>query len=170
MSFLDIIKREIEGKGDMATRCGGERGSAEAMAHNTRHYLNRSKTSNANLYKRLSARLQKLLEEMRLEKIEYAEFLQEIKKINEELLNGGFVSDPRINNMAKKALFDNLGEDADLALSVYEAINVSYAQGFRQSQAFQVRMQKAIQKKLEGTDYSADDIWNIVISHKEEWI
>ncbi len=170
MSFLDIIKREIDGTGDMKKRCGGERGSAEAMIHNTRHYLNRSKTSNANLYKRLSARLQKLLEEMRQEKIEYAEFLQKIKEINEELLNGGIISDPRINTMAKKALFDNLGEDADLALSVYDAINVSYAQGFRQNPAFQARMKKAIRTKLAGTEFSVDDIWNIVISHREEWI
>lgn len=170
MSFLDIIKREIDGTGDMKKRCGGERGSAEAMIHNTRHYLNRSKTSNANLYKRLSVRLQKLLEEMRQEKIEYAEFLQKIKEINEELLNGGIISDPRINTMAKKALFDNLGEDADLALSVYDAINVSYAQGFRQNPAFQVRMKKAIRSKLKDTEFSVDDIWNIVISHREEWI
>jgi len=170
MSFLDIIKREIDGTGDMKKRCGGERGCAEAMIHNTRHYLNRSKTSNANLYKRLSVRLQKLLEEMRQEKIEYAEFLQKIKEINEELLNGGIISDPRINTMAKKALFDNLGEDADLALSVYDAINVSYAQGFRQNPAFQVRMKKAIRSKLKDTEYSVDDIWNIVISHREEWI
>lgn len=170
MSFLDIIKREIDGKGDMKKRCGGERGSAEAMAHNTRHYINRSKNSNAKLYKRLSERLKKLLEEMRQEKIEYAEFLQKIKEINEELLNGGIITDPRINNMAKKALFDNLGEDADFALDVYEVINNSYSQGFRQNPGFQAKMKKAIRNKLSGTEYSVDDVWNIVISHREEWI
>lgn len=170
MSFLDLINREIAGTGNIKGRCGGERGSAEVMIQNTRHYINRSKTSNANLYTRLSKRLEKLLEEMRLERIEYAEFLQKIKEINEELINGGHVSDPRINTMAKKALFDNLGGNADFALSVYDTINVSYAQGFRQNPAFQVRMKKAIETKLEGTEYSVDDIWNIVISHREEWI
>ena len=169
MSFLDLIKREIDGTGNIKGRCGGERGSAEVMIHNTRHYINRSKTSNANLYTRLSKRLEKLLEEMRLERIEYAAFLQEIKKINEELINGGHVSDPRINTMAKKALFDNLGGDADFALSVFETINVSYALGFRQNQGFQARMKKAIENKLEGSEYSVEDIWNIVMSHPEEW-
>ena len=107
---------------------------------------------------------------MRQEKIKYAEFLQKIKEINEELINGGIITDPRINNMAKKALFDNLGEDADFALSIYEAINVAYAQGFRQNPAFQARMKKAIRNKLNGTEYSVDDVCNIVISHREEWI
>ncbi len=169
-SFLNLIKREQERSGDMTTRCGGERGSAEAMAHNTRHYLNRSKTSNANLYNRLSTRLQKLLDEMKHEKLDYADFLEEIKKINEELMNGGLVTDPRINNMAKKALFDNLGEDADFALDMYETITSSYSPGFRQNLRFQARMKKTIQNKLKATEYSADDIWNIVLAHSEEWI
>ena len=170
VSFLDIIKREIDGKGDMSTRCGGKRGSAEAMIHNTRRYINRSINSNAKLYNRLSARLQKLLEEMRLEKIDYAEFLQKIKEINEELINGGHIGDHRIDTMAKKALFDNLGGDAEFTLKVYDTINVSYAQGFRQNPAFQARMKKAIRDILKGTDYSVEDIWNIVIAHSEEWI
>ena len=170
MSFLDIIKREIDGKGDMKNRCGGERGSAEAMGQITRQYINRPKNSNAKLYERLSKRLKTLLDEMRQEKIEYAEFLQKIKEINEELINGGIITDPRINNMAKKALFDNLGEDAEFALSVYETINVAYAQGFRQNTAFQARMKRAIRNRLNGTEYSVDDVWNIVISHREEWI
>ena len=140
------------------------------MAQNTRHYLNRSKTSNAKLYRSLSNRLQKLLNEMKQEKLDYAEFLKEIKKINEELINGGLVKDPRINSMAKKALFDNLGEDADFAIDMYETINNSYSQGFRQNPSFQARMKKAIRSKLKGTEYSADDIWNIVLAHREEWI
>lgn len=170
MSFLDIIKREIEGKGDMTKRCGGERGSAEAMIHNTRNYINRSRNSNANLHDRLSKRLQTLLEDMKLERIDYAKFLQKIKEINEEFINGGIISDSRINTMAMKALFDNLGEDAEFTLKVYEVINVSYAQGFRQNPAFQARMKMAIRKILYGTDYSVEDIWNIVIAHREEWI
>ena len=170
MSFLNLIKQEQNGNGTMKKKCGGERGSAEAMAQNTRHYLNRSKTSNAKLYRSLSNRLQKLLNEMKQEKLDYAEFLKEIKKINEELINGGLVKDPRINSMAKKALFDNLGEDADFAIDMYETINNSYSQGFRQNPSFQARMKKAIRSKLKGTEYSADDIWNIVLAHREEWI
>lgn len=169
LSFLNIIKREIDGKGDMKKRCGGERGSAEAMAQNTRHYINRSKTSNANLYNRLSTRLQKLLDELRQETIDYAEFLKKIKEINEELINGGHVSDPRIDCMAKKALYDNLGENAEITMRVCEAIDNTYAQGFRQNPRFQARMKRAINTSLDGTDYSVDDVWNIVITHREKW-
>ena len=61
-------------------------------------------------------------------------------------------------------------KDAEFTLKVYEAINVSYAQGFRQNPAFQARMKMAIRKILYGTDYSVEDIWNIVIAHREEWI
>ena len=169
MSFLNLIKKEQEGTSTMQTKCGGERGSAEAMVQNTRHYINRSKDSNANLYERLSARLQKLLNELRQERIKYAEFLEEIKKINEELISGGLVDDPRFNTMAKKAMFDTLGQDAELASSVCDTIGVSYSQGFRQNPGFQARMKSDVQKKLEGTDYSAEDVMKVVIAHPEEW-
>ena len=49
--------------------------------------------------------------------------LLKIKEINEELINGGHIGDHRINTMAKKALFDNLGGDAEFTLKVYDAID-----------------------------------------------
>lgn len=169
VSFLNMIQREIDGEGDNKKRCGGERGSAEAIGHNTRARINRSRNSNANLYERLSKRLKKLLEDMRNAKIEYAEFLKQIKKINEELINGGLISDPRLDNMAKKALYDNLGEDADLALEIYDLISVNVSQGFRTNLTFQAVLKRKISKRLEGTEFSAQAIFDIAMAHPEIW-
>lgn len=170
VSFLNMIQREIDGDGDNKKRCGGERGSAEAIGHNTRARINRARNSNANLYERLSKRLKKLLEDMRNARIEYAEFLMEIKKINEELISGGLINDPRLDNIAKKALYDNLGEDADLALEMYDLISNNAPQGFRSNLAFQAVLKRKIAKRLEGTGFDAQAIFDIAYAHPEIWI
>jgi len=170
VSFLTLIQDEIDGGNSNQTRCGGQRGSAEAIIHNTRGRINRSRNSNANLYERLSKQLKKLLEDLHNEKIAYADFLKKIKEINEELINGGAVNDPRLDNMAKRALYDNLGDNAELALEMYELITTHASPGFRTIPAFQVKLKRKIDQKLTGTGFDAQAIFEIAKAHPEIWI
>ena len=169
ISFLDVITKEID---DIESKSNSEktnRGRAEAMINNTRQYVNRSKNKNHSLYTRLSTRLQKLLDELHTEKIEYGDFLKEIKRINEELVNGGGKIPKSIDTKAKRALYDNLGENEELALKIYAFISKNVQQGFRSNQIFKQLLYKKLEKELKDTDFSVNDIMKIVIDC-EEWI
>ena len=72
--------------------------------------------------------------------------------------------DPRINTELKKALYDNLGKDVELALNVYATIEANAQIGFRENIMRKRKLQRAIKSSLEGTDFIADDVLNLVMS------
>ena len=87
-----------------------------------------------------------------------------------ELISGGLINDPRLDNIAKKALYDNLGEDADYALEMYEFISDNAPQGFRTNPTFQAVLKSKITKRLKDTEFSAQAIFDIAMAHPEIWI
>ena len=70
--------------------------------------------------------------------------------------------DPRIDNDAKKNLLDNLGGDVEITLKVYDAVNESVKPGFRTNTVRRKRVENAIIRALEGTDFNPQEIYKIV--------
>lgn len=171
-SFLDIIKVDEE-TGDVTTdpdaedELGGERGVAETMVSNTRRVINRKRDSNPEEYRYFSEKIDRLLEDFQQKTIEYRDLLKQIKLLSEEMRSRNAV-DPRINTELKKALYDNLGKDVELALNVYATIEANAQIGFRENIMRKRKLQRAIKSSLEGTDFNAEEVLNLVI-HNEEF-
>lgn len=171
-SFLDIIKinkntGDIEGIDDQAKKeVGGDRGVAETLGANVRRVINRKRKSNPEEYKQFSERLNRLLEDYQQEKLEYKNLLKEIRNLANDIKSGETV-DPRINTNGKKALYDNLGKNVDLALNMNEVIITNAAHGFRTNEIRKRKLYLAIEKALEGTKFDAEAILSIVIHNPE---
>ena len=169
-SFLDIIQikddGDVEVEPEIEEELGSKKGVAESLTANTRRVINRKRESNPEEYKKFSERINRLLEEYQQGKIEYKELLKAIKALGEELRKGEQV-DPRINTEGKKALYDNLGKDLDLALKVYATIEANAAVGFRTSDTRKLKLLRKIQADLKDTPYDAEKILNIVIHNQE---
>ena len=99
-------------------------------------------------------------------KDEYKELLKSIKALAEEIRKGEAV-DPRINSEGKKALYDNLGKNVDLALMLNGVIEANAAHGFRTSEVRKKKLLIAIKNALAGTVFDAEKILNIVIHNPE---
>ena len=171
-SFLEYIATAIadaEAETKESQKRKGGRSDAETMINNTRRYVCRRRNSNPNEYKRLSARLERLIKDLEQQRIDYAEFLRRVKEINEELQGRGLTDDPILRNLAYRALYDNLGNDLDLTKKIIEVINVNRSDGFRTNIGFQRRLKNAISQALKGTVYDADVIYHIVEHHPEQW-
>lgn len=169
-SFLDIIdikdSGEVEVDEGAEKELGGQKGVAETMGANVRRVINRKRESNPEEYKCFSERINRLLEEYHQEKLEYKELLKSIRALANEIKNQQAV-DPRINSEGKKALYDNLGKDVELALKMNDVIIANAAHGFRTSEVRKKKLYLAIKKALEGTGFSPDAILNIVIHNPE---
>ena len=169
-SFLDIIDIKDDGEVEVSagaeTELGGKKGVAETMAANVRRVINRKRESNPEEYKKFSERINRLLEEYQQEKLEYKELLKSIKALAEEIRKGENV-DPRINSEGKKALYDNLGKNVDLALMLNGVIEANAAHGFRTSEVRKKKLFIAIKNALVGTTFDPEKILNIVIHNPE---
>ena len=172
LSFLDLIKIDKDNGGsvdpDVESDVGGERGVAETLVANVRRYIFRKKETNPAEYRKLSERINRLLEDYRKEKIEYGKLLAEIAKMGKELKGDSAVADPRLDTEAKRSLCDNLGGDADLALKVFEAVGASAKPGFRRNAIRRRKVEMAIEDALQGTDFNPLAVYQIV-EHQSEF-
>ena len=169
-SFLEYIANAIadEETQEPKKRKGG-RSDAETMINNTRRYVCRRRNSNPSEYKRLSARLERLIKDLEQQRIDYAEFLRKVKEINEELQGRGLTGDPILHNLAYRALYDNLGSDLELTKKIIEVIDVNKTVGFRTVPGFARRLKNAIAQALKDTEYDPNEIYNIIDHHPEQW-
>ena len=171
-SFLDIINinkvsGEVEGVSEEAEEeLGGKNGVAETLAANVRRVINRKRESNPEEYKQFSERITRLLDDYQQQKMDYKKLLKEIHALADELKSQK-VSDQRINTPGKKALYDNLGQNVDLAILVDTTIRKYAAVGFRTNEVRKTKLLRAIEKALAGTGYDAKTILNIVIHNNE---
>jgi type I restriction enzyme R subunit len=96
---------------------------AETIENNVRKLITDEMPTNPKYYLQMSALLAELVKKRKQDDIEYQKYLAEIvalaKKVKDPM--AGSVN-PEINTPALRALYDNLGEDVGLALTVNEAI------------------------------------------------
>ena len=170
-SFLDIIDVKTDDDGQPQVdvdktaeeELGGERGVAETLSQNVRHVINRKRETNPEEYRKFSEKLNRLLEEFQQQKMEYKELLKQIAELRNQLKQQD-MPDIRIDNDLKKALYDNLGENVELALNVYDAVERSAMPGFRTDPRRKLLVERAIQSALGTTDYDAKAILGIVVA------
>ena len=170
-SFLDmIVKKEedytVDEKNEKAL--GGQEGVAETLVANSRRVINRKREQNPAEYERLSDQLKRLLKELREGVLEYKDFLRQIVEINEALRHGEESIDPRINSDLKKALYDNLENNADLALKVNETAVMYAAPGFDDNPNFSRSLRMRLDDTLQGDEEKVDIVYKIIVANKEQ--
>lgn len=172
LSFLDLVRHDKDGRPsgtdpETEKELGGQRGVAEAMVASVRRYLVRKSETNPVEYRLFSERINRLLDDYLAEKEKYREFLSGLEALCADLRAGERAGDERIDSEAKKALFDNLGGDADLALRVYEAVQDSAKPGFRTNSIRRKKVENAIAAALGESGFDRADVYRIVEHQRE---
>ena len=171
LSFLDLVVKR--GPDDPETDkvkdgLGGERAAAETMASEVRSYIVRKRETNPAEYRKFSERINRLLADYAQSKIEYKKLLAEMVKLAEEVKAERGNLDPRLDTEAKKSLYDNLGENSELAIKVWEAVVANAKPGFRTNTMRRRKVEMAIAEALEGSVFKVSDIYGIV-EHQGEF-
>jgi len=102
---------------------------AETIENNVRKTIVDENPVNPKYYEHMSALLDELIELRRQKAIAYAEYLQKIRQLASKVINptgsaGGDAYPETINTPAKRALYDNLDQNEDLADKVDAAIRL----------------------------------------------
>lgn len=145
---------------------GGAPSAAETISANVRKYIVRKRDQNPEYYDKLSEKLNKILEEYRKKTCEYKEMLIGILRLIEELkARDGYPS--CITTPLKKALYDNLDKNAELAIKIYNVLLERHTPNWRDIKVRKISLTKAIGAAtgLDGDDL--DKVMNIIIANDE---
>ena len=122
---------------------------AETIENNVRKLIIDEQPINPKYYEKMSELLDALIEQRRREMLDYQEYLARIVELTRKARNPatGYVYPSALDTGAKRAMYDNLGKDEALALSVDKAIMENRQDGWR-SNNFKIRKVKLSIKPL----------------------
>jgi type I restriction enzyme R subunit len=124
--------------------------TAEAIENNVRKLIIDEQPINPKYYEKMSALLDALIAQRRKEMLEYAEYLRQIVALTKKVKNpetGGTYPE-RMNTPGKRALYDNLGGDENLASAVHQAVHDSRQDDWRNHRVKVVKVRHAIKAAL----------------------
>ena len=124
---------------------------AETIENNVRRLIINESPVDPTYYEKMSKLLDALIEQRRKGVVDYKEYLQQISKLTKAATQpggepGGYPA--AINTAAKRALFNNLGKDATLAMLIDGAVQNSRQDGWRGNLIKTRRVRAAIKMVL----------------------
>jgi type I restriction enzyme, R subunit len=137
---------------------GGIRANHEAVAetieNNVRRLIIDEQPSNPKYYEKMSLLLDTLIRERRQKAVEYEQYLAKIVELTKLVKNpvSGTSYPGTLNTSAKRALYDNLGNDEELAVALDEAIRSTKKDDWRGSRIKEREVRYVIRKHLSAED------------------
>ena len=170
MSLLDLIVKS--GIADaIATQLGGLKGNKEAIAetieNNVRSKIVKEHLNDPAYYDKLSALLDEIIGDRKAKAIAYEEYLKRIGDLAAKAEAGHSGGAPAaLNTPGKRALYNNLNDDEELALRIDEAVKSKRPDSWRGVQAREQIIKKALYEILLDRD-EVERIFVIIKAQKE---
>jgi len=160
--IVDAIKR-------LPQRIQNSRASvAETIENNIRRLIIDEMATNPKYYEKMSVLLDEIIKERKEEVIAYEEYLKKIAGIAGRAKNPSTSAKypSNINTGAKRALYDNLGEDAELVERLDYEIKITKKDSWRGDKLKEREVKYAIAKHIEDAE-TAERIFELVNNQKE---
>ncbi len=120
---------------------------AEAIENNVRSKIIKDHLLDPAYFETMSKLLDELIKFRKQNAIDYEAYLQKIADLAKQVMTGkANNTPPSLNTKAKRALYNNLGQNESLALQIDAAVLVSKSDGWRGNQAKENQIKKAIWK------------------------
>jgi len=171
MSFVQLLVKKGEGAVDDLPKNikKNKKMVAELIQNNVRKLIIDERPINPKYFDKMSELLDALVEKLRLDAIDYQAFMKQVaelaRKVNDPTLGGNYP--PVIDSPGKRALFDFLSQDEDLALAVDEAIRSSAQDGWRANRMKIRRINRAVKTVLSDTDVDVVQLIELVKANVE---
>lgn len=169
LTLLDFVKDQGCTMTAEYSTSGQRQGAAEAIENNIRRKMVERVTVNPRYYEKMSAILDQLIEERKQGVASYKELLEKYIKLAKN------VDAPEENEIypesirksrALQALYDNVGEDEELALKLHDAVMQSKMNGFRGDEIKENRIKRAMLAIL-GDDAEMERLFKIIKKQEE---
>ncbi len=141
---------------------------AEAIANNIKKRIIEKEASDPKHYEKLSLLLNDLIEQFRAKKLNYLEYLRQIQDLAKQVIHKENKDYPiSIDTKALKTLYDNSGQDENLALKIDECIR-GHKKADWVGHSVKERSLKNALKKIIGDEVLLENIFNLA-KHIDEY-
>ncbi len=135
---------------------------AETIENNLRKVIIDEQPINPKYYEKMSELLDTLILQRREQALEYEQYLAELFALAEKVQKPGGTDYPKaLSTSARRALYDNLGKDEELALAVDKAVITSKKDGWRGHKVKEKEVRNAIKAVLKDRQLT-DTIFELV--------
>ncbi len=141
---------------------------AETIENNLRRVIIDEQPINPKYYEKMSELLDSLIQERKKEALEYEQYLTRIVALAKQVQNPGGGTDypPSLNSSAKRALYDNLGRNEELANQVDYAVLSKKKDGWRGHKVKEKEVKYAIKSVIKDAG-TAEQIFEIVKNQRD---
>lgn len=141
---------------------------AETIENNLRKVIIEEAPTNPRYFEKMSVILDELIRERKREAWDYAKYLRRIVELTKRVARPSKTNEypSALNTNAKRALYDNLGGDEELALLMDETVKYNKQADFRGNKLKEKKIKIAI-KHILPDGYSVDEIFEIIKNQNE---
>ena len=150
-----IVERGEEGLNALPKSIRSNKQSmAETIENNLRKVIIDEMPTNPKYFEAMSTLLDELIQARKLEAADYEAYLKKVVELASKVQNpSSSTSYPKgINTKAKRALFDNLGKDENLATALDEAIRYTKKDAWRGNRFKEKEIEKIIKTHIQDSD------------------
>ncbi|AOY74697.1 type I restriction endonuclease subunit R [Clostridium formicaceticum] len=164
LTLIELIVAKGEGAVDELPKGikNNKEAAAETIENNVRRLITDETPTNPKYYENMSVLLDQLIQQRKEQVLSYEEYLKKIVELTKNAKNPSSANTyPRsINSGAKRALYDNLGQDEDLALSIDCEILSTKPDDWRSTRIKRRVVKNAIKKFIYDED-KAEELFKI---------
>jgi type I restriction enzyme R subunit len=147
---------------------GNKDAVAETIVNNVRSKIIKEHLNDPAFYDKMSALLKEVLSDLKAKRIDYEEFLKRIAQLAKQVQTGKSNETPKkLNSPGKRALYNNLSKDEDLALKVDEVVRRVRPNAFRGNQAKENVIKAALYPLLGNDQAEVERIFLIIKAQPE---
>jgi type I restriction enzyme R subunit len=155
----------------IASRLGEFKGNknaiAETIENNVRSKIIREHLNDPTYYEKMSALLDEIIADRKAKAVDYEGYLKRIADIAQKVEVGHADDTPAaLDTPGKRALYNNLGQNQELALAIDKAVKTTRPDSWRGVQPRERQVKKAIYDLLKNVD-DVERIFVIIKAQKE---
>ena len=141
---------------------------AETIENNLRRVILDEQPINPKYYERMSELLDILIQERRQQAVEYEKYLAKIVELTRQVHNPASASayPTSLNTRARRALYDNLGQNEQVAVALDDDIRATKKDGWRGNKIKEREVRYVIRRHVQD-DAEAERIFELVKNQSE---
>lgn len=146
---------------------GNKSAVAETIANNVRSKIIREHLNDPAFYDRMSALLREILDDLRAKRIDYETFLGRIAEVAKQVQAGKADDSPeKLNTPGKRALYNNLKLNEELALKIDDVVKTTRPDDWRGVQTRELVIKRALYEVLQDVD-EVERVFLIIKAQRE---
>ncbi|MCY3675093.1 MAG: HsdR family type I site-specific deoxyribonuclease [Rhodobacteraceae bacterium] len=142
---------------------------AETIENNIRKVIIDEQQVNPKYYEKMSKLLDALIQERKAKALQYKDYLKKIIDLSVEISRpeSNRPYPESLNTAAKRALYDNLGKDENLALRIDKVVKTTKKADFRGNRLKEREIELAIRELLNESNFDSKQIFELVKNQSE---